>query len=398
MKYLKEKLIQKRIRVLKRYKYYEAKELKLNPSPAVPSNLEQMYNSVLGWPAKAVDALADRIVFREFVDDNFNINEIFQMNNPDILFRSAVHEALIGSCSFIYISEDEDGYPRLQVIDGANATGVIDPITGLLTEGYAVLERDEYGEPTVEAYFLPGKTEIYTPDYVSTYSYSVEYPLLVPVIYKPDAKRPFGHSVITRAAMNLTDKARWTITRADITAEFYSFPQKYVVGLSPEAEPLDAWKATISAMLQFTKDSEGQSPTLGQFQQSSMTPMLEQFRLYASAFAGETGLTLDDLGFPTDNPSSAEAIKAAHENLRLTARAAQKTFGSGLLNVGFLAACLRDDFQYKRQQLYLTKATWEPIFEPDAAALSGLGDATIKIQQAFPDYFTEEKLKDLTGI
>ena len=32
-----------------------------------------------------------------------------------------------------------------------------------------------------------------------------------------------------------------------------------------------------------------------------------------AAFAGETGLTLDDLGFVTDNPSSEGAIIAAHE-------------------------------------------------------------------------------------
>ena len=31
----------------------------------------------------------------------------------------------------------------MQVIDGANATGIIDDSTGLLVEGYAVLERDK---------------------------------------------------------------------------------------------------------------------------------------------------------------------------------------------------------------------------------------------------------------
>lgn len=51
--------------------------------------------------------------------------------------------------------------------------------------------------------------------------------------------------------------------------------------------------------------------------------------MFAGLFAGETGLTLDDLGFVTDNPSSAEAIKASHENLRLIARKAQRTFGTG---------------------------------------------------------------------
>ena len=36
-----------------------------------------------------------------------------------------------------------------------------------------------------------------------------------------------------------------------------------------------------------------------------MTPHTEQLRMFAALFAGETGLTLDDLGFVTDNPSSA---------------------------------------------------------------------------------------------
>ena len=120
--------------------------------------------------------------------------------------------------------------------------------------------------------------------------------------------------------------------------------------------------------------------------------------MFASLFAGETGLTLDDLGFATENPSSAEAIKASHENLRLTARKAQRTFGSGFLNVGFLAACVRDDYKYQRQQLYLTKPKWEPVFEPDGAMLSSIGDGAIKINQAIPGYLGAENLHDLTGI
>ena len=129
-----------------------------------------------------------------------------------------------------------------------------------------------------------------------------------------------------------------------------------------------------------------------------MSPFTEQIRMLAGLFAGETGLTLDDLGMPSQNPSSSDAIKASHEQLRLTARKAQRTFGACLLNAGFVAASVRDDFGYLRQQVYRTRAVWEPIFEPDANQLSGIGDAIIKIQQAFPDYFNEDKLRELTGI
>ena len=344
--------------------------------------------------------MADRLDFREFGDDNFNMNDIFRQNNPDILFRSAILGALISSCDFIYISQDEDGYPRLQVIDGSRATGTMDPITGMLTEGYAVLDCDEYGVPTEEAYFLPGQTQIYHKDVPVTEVYNnvAPYPLLVPIVNRPDATRPFGHSHISRACMSIADSAMRTVKRSEIAAEFYSIPQKYVLGTDQDAEPLDKWSAAMSAILEITKDDAGDHPVVGQFSQQSMTPHLEQLKMFASLFAGETGLTLEDLGFSSGNPASSDAIKASHESLRLKARAAQKTFGSGFLNAGYLAACLRDGQPYKRNQIYMTVPKWEPLFEPDASSMSGIGDAALKLQQAFPDYFTEEKLRDLMGV
>ena len=404
IEYLRSKLAQKSIGVERRYDYYEMKHLSYDPSPLIPAALKDSYRSVLGWCAKSVDSLADRLMFDGFDSDTdyFNMNEIFDLNNKDILFDSAILGALISSCDFIYISKDENGFPRLQVIDGRNATGIIDPITNMLIEGYAVLERDVRGQVITEAYFIPGQTDIITKGnhkvVKETYPNNAPYALLVPIIYRPDAKRLFGHSRISRACMDLMDKARNTITRAEVAAEFYAFPQKYVVGISQDAEPLDSWKATVSSMLQFTKDEDGGHPILGQFTTASMTPHHEQLKMYASAFAGETGLTLNDLGFATDNPSSADAIRASHENLRLAARKAQRTFGTGFLNVGYLSACLRDNYEYKRNEIYQSVPVWKPLFEPDAAMLSGLGDASMKLAQAYPDYMTDKKLKELTGI
>ena len=397
--YLRRKLNTKQTRVNLRYKYYEMKNVVKDMSKMTPPGMRWLTAS-LGWCGKSVDSLADRLVFKEFTDDNFDINQIYQMNNPDVLFDSAVLSALIASCCFIYISPDNEGFPRLQVIDGANATGIIDPITGLLKEGYAILERDRNKQITLEAYFTPGRTDYIRKGQkeIESYYNAAPYPLLVPVIYRPDAVREFGHSRISRAQMQIMQSALRTLKRSEISAEFYSFPQKYVVGLSEDAEQMDKWRATMSSMLTFTKDEDGDSPQLGQFTQQSMSPYIEQFRMFAAAVAGETGLTMDDLGFVSDNPSSAEAIKAAHENLRLAARKAQRNFGIGFLNAGYLAACVRDDYSYMRRQVYLTKPSWEPIFEPDAAMLSGIGDGAVKINQAVPGYFGSDNLRTLTGI
>ena len=397
--YLRRKLESCRARVNLRYKHYAMKYYEAPIGITIPANIRAQYRSTLGWTAKGVDSLADRIVFREFGNDDFNVTEIFNRNNPDIFFDSAILASLIGSCSFIYISKDKDDDVRLQVIESSNATGVIDPITGLLVEGYAVLARDDYGQATLEAYFEPNATH-FIPKNGRPYSISnpTDIPLLVPVIHRPDAVRPFGRSRITRAGMYYQKYAKRTLERADITAEFYSWPQKYILGLDPDAEPLEKWQATVSSLLTISASDNGEKPNVGQFSTASMSPFTEQLRTAAAGFAGEMGLTLDDLGFVSDNPSSVEAIKASHENLRLAGRKAQRSLGAGFLNVAYVAACLRDKIRYARSQFVRTKVKWEPLFEADANMLTMIGDGAIKLNQAIPGYIDGETIRDLTGI
>lgn len=392
-------LAAKRDGVAKRYLYYEQKVKISAPVIPVPPRFQNI-NIRLGWCAKAVDTLADRLTFREFTNDILDMNAIYEANNGAVLRHAAMLSALISACSFLYISRDESGYPRIQAIDGGRATGVADPITGLLREGYAVLEKDQVtGETLLEAYFTAEKTEFY-PRNGAPYSVKnpAAYPLLVPVVYRPDERQPFGRPRITRACMDIMDEAMQTLRLMRICSEFYSFPQKYVLGMDPEADELDKWQATMTSMLRIDKDQDGDKPTAGTFAQASMAPYAEVLNTDARLFAGETGLTPEDLGFVSDNPASAEAIKAAHDSLNLTARAAQASFGVGFRNAGYLAACVRDETAYDIRAAYGTEAVWEPVFPPDMSALVLAGDGAIKLNQAVPGFMTQDNLSVLTGI
>lgn len=406
--YLRNKLECKRTRGLLRYRYYEQKQTAQDLGISTPQGLE-WFTTINGWCTKAVDNLADRLQFDKFDNDNFGFTEMFNQNNPDIFFDDSMLSSLITASSFVYITRggineaDDTKKMRFQVIDGTNATGEIDDFTKLLFEGYAVLERDKNDHVVTYAYFQPGRTEVYhtgekEPFAVETFN--SRYCALVPIIYKPDAKRPFGHSRISRACMDYAKSAMRTVKRSEISAEFYSFPQKYATGLSQDAELLDSWQASMSAMLTFTKDEDGEKPTLGQFQMASFTPHLEQLKATASMFAGETGLTLDDLGFVTSNPSSAEAIKAGHEGLRLAAVKAQRCFSVGFKNVGYIGACMRDNRDYQREELFETKVLWKPAFDIDASMLGVLGDSILKLNQSIAEggYIDAEKIRRLTGI
>ncbi|QBX14770.1 hypothetical protein [Streptococcus dysgalactiae] len=400
MGYLRRKLALFKTGVDKRYRYYAMDDRDNTRSIVMPNNVREMYRSVIEWTAKGVDSLADRIIFREFANDDFNAWEIFKANNPDIFFDTAIQSALIASCCFVYIMPGtEDGLPKMQVIEASKATGILDPTTFLLTEGYAVLESDSNGNPALEAYFTDKNTWYYPKD---GKAYSIDnptgHPLLVPIIHRPDAVRPFGRSRITKAGMYHQMAAKRTLERAEVTAEFYSFPQKYVLGMDPDAEPMEKWRATVSTLLEISKDEDGDKPTVGQFTTASMAPFMEHLKMYASLFAGGSGLTLDDLGFPSDNPSSVEAIKAAHENLRAAGRKAQRSFSSGFLNVAYIAVCLRDEFSYLRNQFMDTEIKWEPLFEADANMLTLVGDGAIKLNQAIPGFMDADVIRDLTGV
>ena len=396
--YLKRKLATKQYRAQTRYRYYEMKECHTPRNLMVPDQLKNKFSIKLGWCTKAVDSLADRLQFRGFKNDNLDLTSIYQMNNFDVLADSAILGALITSCDFIYISMDKNGYPRMQVIDGYNATGIMDEITGMLEEGYAVLDRDENDQIISEAYFGKGYTDFYIK---GQEPYRIEnicsYPLLVPIVYRPDAKRPFGHSRISRACMKYQNNVADTLLNMAICSETNAFVQKYIAGSDQDME-FDSSRAWMSSFLNISASEDGTKPDLGQFQQASLAPYIDEIETQASLFAGEVGLTLDDLGFSKSNPASVDAIRASHENLRLTARKAQRQFGVGFLNAGYLAACLRDDFDYNREVLYETKPIWEPVFEPDANAIGMIGDAAVKVNSAVPGYFNAENLRDLTGI
>lgn len=401
--YLQNKLSIKKSRVELRYEFYEQKHSARDFGIMTPESLVY-FRTINGWCTKAVDVLADRLKFYRWQDDNFDFEDIFNLNNPDTLYDSAILSALISSCSFIVITPSRrDVIPRLQVVDGRRATGIIDDTTGMLNEGYAEIELDQNDNVVQYAYFTRERTEYYIKkgnkwDRSFVYKNPAPYPLLVPIIYRPDAKRPFGHSRISRTCMNVAEGAMRTVKRSEIAAEYYSIPQKYILGLDPDSEPMDKWKASASSMLAFTQGEDGGEMKVGQFTTASPQPFYEQLKMMASLFAAESGLTLDDLGFVTSNPTSAEAIKASHENLRLSARKAQTNFGSGFLNVGYLASCVRDEFPYERQSVYMTTPSWAPIFEPDASQLGMIGDAITKINGVMPGYVDETNAYQLTGI
>lgn len=378
---LKAKLARKRPWIDMKYDVYEMRNQPYDPSPIIPGKEKFAYDVRLGWCTKAVDDLANRLRFGSFQNDNYNLWPMFQLNSPDILFKSAIQSALISACCFIYVSVSPDGEIRMQAIDGKNATGIIDPITYLLKEGYAILDTDENDRVTLEAYFTADETVYY--DYVAKTELHVPnptgYPLLVPIIYRPDAcHRPFGQSRISKDMVDIQNAARYTVTCMEVAREYGAFPQKYVVGLSQDAE-FDTLANAYKTILAIDKDSDGDKPTVGQFVQLSLNSYLAQLQEYEKQFNKLAGLD-------------------SKEALEIIATGAQSTFGAGFLNTGLVAASLRDGTRYKRNSIYETVPIWKPVYNIDNEAMSTFGDGIIKINQAIPNALGASAVQRLTGL
>lgn len=398
--YLQSKLNTVRTGVLNKYSYYEMLNRHRIRSISIPQELMNEYYTTLGWCTKAVDLLADRLVIKRFKNDYYNIEPIFNNNNADILIGSAIKGALISGCDFIYIYKDANDNVRMQVVGGYNATGILDDTTSLLKEGYAVLERDPATQAVItDAYFTPYETVYSSNGTEWTVKHNAGVCLLIPIINDPKqgGNNQFGHSRISKNMMRTQDQAEELNTRIAIMSDISVIGQRYVLGTSEYTE-LDNLKATFATMLRFDKDEDGDRPTVGQFNQMSFSDHKNLLDTYVSLFAGMSSLTRDDLGFVSQNPSSAESKKAALESLRVIASRCQHDFTVGFLNAGYAAACLRDEIPYTRDAIKDTTIVWRPLVEPDAATLSSIGDGLIKINQAVPGFFNSEILADIIGI
>ena len=173
---------------------------------------------------------------------------------------------------------------------------------------------------------------------------------VVCVAYGTVPGRPFGTSRITRPVMRLTDHAVRTLLRSEIAAEFFSAPQRYLLGADMEAfedengELKPGWESIIGHLLVASRpvDDNGNTsesnPVAGQFAQASMEPHAAELRSVATMFAGESSIPVNYLGIVQDNPASADAIRAAESDLISVAESAQNDFAAAWAEVAILAA------------------------------------------------------------
>lgn len=394
LKKLREQLRAKEKRNRLRSAYYDGKHRLRNMGISIPPSMQDI-ETVVGWPAKSVDVLEQRLELDGFVRPNQSeadqgISEAWADNDMDLEASQAHVSALTHGTAFVFVTKGEADSDDPDVVisprSARQATAIANRRKRRIESALEVI-TGEKGSDRYVVLHLPG-TSITLERNGREWSvehrsgHSMRRVPCVPLVHRPFIERTFGMSRITRPVMSLTDTAVRTALRTEVSAEFYSSPQRYLLGADEEAfqdkdgRVKTGWETILGRMLAIPHpepDENGERPPemrVGQFAQASMQPHTEHLRSVAMMFSGETAIPVSYLGVIHDNPASADAIRAGEAELVKVAERAQLTFGAGWSTVGQLVVMVRDGLDEVPDDLSRLRPKWRDASTPTRQAMA----------------------------
>ncbi len=402
-----EQLIQKLLtrlvhfgaRNLEATQFYEASQRWENLGIAIPVEMEPWLDTALGWCGIAVDTLEERLEWTGWVTDSaddWGLGDVFTDNQLS-LESSLLHlDALIYGIGFWSVTKGADGEPDPLVTAESPLTTTYEwsrrsrRASAALTVG----QRDEHSTPTRVSLHLPGQDVVLrSSPLIEPGRWQVEsrikYPhdrvSVIPVVNRPWGTRRVGRSEITRAMRSIQKNAVRTLAGWEIAREFFAAPQRYAMGaneksfVDKDGNPLTAWQAYIGRVWAMERDEDGNIPTVGQFPSGDPSAYFTGLRGLGSLFAAEAGLAVSYLGIPTDQPASADAIRAGDARLLKRAERRQTQFGAGHHALGAQVYMLRHDTGSVPDEFRGVDESWRDPATPTRAASS---DAATKLVAA----------------
>ena len=375
-----------------RMRYYNGKNVLKDFGISIPPKLLNV-QTVVGWPQKAVDEMAVRSRFDGFTaaDDAVQreLDALVYRTALKRKYRMGVQSELIHSCCFATVGMGANG-ASVDLFSAEDGAARWDDAKGRIAYGLVITDYSETGPSALRLYTDDAMVEAWD-NGVGFWSWTVEpytmgRPAMEAFSYRPTYDRPFGQSRITKAVMSITDSAVREALRTEIGAEFFTSPQKYLLGADRDAfETVDRWSAYLGSIFAVGRDENGDLPEFGMLSQGSMQPHTEYFRALAARFAGETNVPISTLGVIHDNPSSAEAIYAASEPLIIECEDLNDGNRDTLYSVACMALAAENDVPL--DELTAAQKDFTPNFRnPAMPSVVSQADAMIKVASVVPGF------------
>jgi Phage portal protein, SPP1 Gp6-like len=337
-----------------------------------------------GFPRVCVDALdrrlnVDGFRYPDSNDVDNDLQEIWLGNDLDAEHPLAHLDALVFGCGYVGVGSPATGG---NVIDTPPLITVESPLDIAVEWDartrtiVAALRRFGFEGSRQATLYLPDET-ISLVDAAGGWTvtdrdrHKMGQPMIVRIPNRPRSYARNGASEITPEIMNITDAASRAMLGLIVAGEFYSAPQRYILGAdesafqAPDGTPKSGWETYIGRVLALENDAEGKAPTVGQFTAYDPSVFTKVLDSYCQRISALTGLPPYMLGFATANPTSADAIRSGEGEL--TRRADHKTvmFGKGWRDVMKLALMIRGSEPANMEKI---TTVWSSTSTPTIAA------------------------------
>ena len=323
---------------------------------AVPDDMVDLLGVVVGWPRKVVFGLADLIMWDGVTGDDGaenpgGLRELLDDNNFGQEVGQAIASALTQSLAFLTLrrGEPSEGEPAvvIQAHSAEWASGLWDRLHRRLAAGLTVNDVDDLGRPTRMTLFTPDETLVLADSrrgpwaVLARDSHGASAPMMEALPFEPSLDRPLGRSRISRDVMSITQRAMRTVLREELALELFTVPGLLLRGVDEATfAALKDWSWKLGTVKGLSRDEDGLVPEVDFLPQQTAQPFTDQMRALATEMAGVSSLPVSSFGVVQDNPSSAEALYAAKEELIIKARNATKVFDAPLSRLYRAAAAL----------------------------------------------------------
>ncbi|WP_406325805.1 phage portal protein [Streptomyces sp. NBC_01617] len=378
--------------------YFNGEQLVRDLGISIPPQLKGLH-TVIGWPRIGVEALEQRLDLEAFRwadgSDSSDLDEIVEANDWLDEASLAHLDALTYGREYVVAgsSDDPDAPPLVTFESPLDMTLDWDARRreprSALRECQA--DRLNYGlgpderivtlylpDQTVHAVETDGGWEVIDRDL-----HRLNKVLALRMANRQRTADRVGKSEITPEVMSITDAACRRLMGMEVAAEFFGAPQRYILGASEsafqdaEGNAKSAWETYIGRVLALERDEDGQVPTVGQFTAHDPSGQTKIIDLYARIMATQLGLPPHMLGYTSDNPASADAIRSSEGMLVKKAERRIRRFGATHREAMRLALWVRDGTPPDKSRRI--EAVWRNPATPTLAAQT---DAAVKMVQA----------------
>lgn len=368
-------------------KYYEGTQRLEHIGLAVPPDLRR-FETVVNWPRLALDSLNERLDVKSFIlpeEDTASdsLGELWQANDLDSEAPKLHLDGFIYGRGFVCVGTNEEDaeFPLITIESPSEVAVRVDYRTRRVVEGLRLYGLDENtNQPTLGTLYLPNRTTWLERQgrgwvEVDRDDHGLGRVPIVPFFNRLRPGRWHGVSEMADV-IPLTDAAARTLTNLQIAGETHSVPQKYVLGMSKgdfvdsTGAPIPAWESYFSAIWA----NQNHEAKVGQFTASNLSNFHETVNHYARLVAALTGLPPHFLGFSSENPASADAIRSSESRLVKRAELKQRQYGDAWGRVMAFALRLRDGEWPDGRRI---RTEWHDAATPTVAARA---DAIVKLR------------------